>query len=296
MWPPPQQPQYQQPIPQQYGQPPQYQQPIPQQYGQQQVPQQYPQQYQQPIYPDQQPQQQYQQQQPTQPQYQQQVPQQQPQQYNQQQVPQQQPQYNDVKTEENPYNRDIRENNKTQSEQYPQQNNNPRNRQQNNNPRNRQQNNVKSNESKITIKQGEVNKDNCMIWLGYQDPIVQQRLQNKLPSQIAEYANNNKEDIYQILDIWRGFCITFIVIISIIIIIHSVIFLVGILIKKIIEKALTSSMEGATSLEDFLTRLLSQLFVKWNDEQKNWLINIINNAEELQQKFKSNNNTEETQY
>lgn len=271
MWPPPQQPQYQQPIPQQYGQPPpqpQYnQQPIypdqqiPQQVPQYQQPpisQQVPQQYQQPIYPDQQPQ-------------------------------QQTPQYNDIKTEENPYNRDIRENNKTQSEQYPQQNNNPRN---------RQQNNVKSNESKITIKQGEVNKDNCMIWLGYQDPIVQQRLQNKLPSQIAEFANNNKEDIYQILDIWRGFCITFIVIISIIIIIHSIIFLVGILIKKIIEKALTSSMEGATSLEDFLTNLLSQIFVKWNDEQKNWLINIINNAEELQKKFKSanKNNTEETQY
>ena len=283
MWPPPQ-PQYQQP---------QYQQQVTQQYVPQQPPQQYGQpppqpQYQQPIYPDQQipqynqeQQQQYNQQSISQQVPQQQVPQQQPQ--------QQTPQYNDVKTEENPYNRDTRENNKIPLQQYSRQNSNPRN---------KQQNNVKQNESKITIKEGEVNLDNYMIWLRNQSPEIQQRLQNKLPSQIVEYANNNKEDLYQILDIWRGFCITFIVIISIIIIIHSVIFLVGILIKKIIEKALTSSMEGATSLEDFLTNLLSQIFVKWNDEQKNWLINIINNAEELQQKFKSadKNKNEETQY
>ena len=297
---PPPQPQYQ---PQQY-QPQQYQ---PQQYQPQQYqPQQYqPQQYQQPIYPDQQ-----------------QVPQQQSTQTTAETGTQQNNNSNDLKTEdivtkseENPYNKDdknvntnygtvnekgeitykddeVKKNNKTHNKQ----NNNQRKASQNNKSEHNTQNNpqyyVTTHTHDIEIINGKVTKNNSVTIINGLN--TSEKNKNYLRKQSIKDQNfllsHDKIGIHKVLKIWKTFCIIFLTIVIIISIASGLISWLTYMIKKTIDKALISSLEGANSVQDYLTNLLAKVFVKWDDERKNWLIYVINNSEELSKKFNKNNN------
>ena len=286
---------------------PQY---IPQQVPQQYIPQQVPQQY----IPQQVPQQIPQQYIPQQQVPQQQVPQQQSTQTTAETGTQQNNNYNDLKTdnnesklEENPYNKDDKntnndnrvineKNNETPNKTHNKQNNNQRKTSQNNKSEHKTQNNpqyyVTTHTHDIEIINGKVTKNNSVTIINGLN--TSEKNKNYLRKQSIKDQNfllsHDKIGIHKVLKIWKTFCIIFLTIVIIISIASGLISWLTYIIKKTIEKALISSLEGANSMQDYLTNLLAKVFVKWDDERKNWLIYVINNSEELSKKFNKNNN------